>query len=496
MNLLAFLDSKVWAIEARALNSLRMKVATESPDMSKITTDFEERKAQLAKAPIGSGVRTRLKTGAIGENGVAIINISGPIFNVEGYFDEIIAFYLGGTSYQALQADIETIANDGQVKSWGAYVHSPGGEAFGMNETANKISALSKQKPSIGYAYGLACSAAFGLISSTGKVYADASAWIGSVGVVTQWADFTGFYEKLGIAYEEVTSTNAPFKRLDIRKPEHRAILMQEIDGVENEFVKLLAKNFDISVDKIRSDFGKGAVMTAKPAKAAGMIHEIGSWANVLKELQNIARKANNTNALGAENEGEPTMSSKKGLLEKFTNWLNSDDVKPHLEENGGEPATENPATPPKTETPATPPEASAANQLNAETELAKIKAERAEEKRQQVQKDAETFVTAEISAGRMFPAEKEGFLATLLQAAKDDDSSPLETGSRLETIKANQSARPKHGLTEEVLEPENGFKVLVNEQSIDAKLEKDIDDQTSNYVATVNPKPKLEAVK
>lgn len=485
MNLLAYLNSKVWAIETREMNKLLMKAAQDNPDMSKLAADFEARKAQLAKAPLGSGMRTRLKTGAIQENGVAIINISGPIFNVEGYFDEIIAYYFGGTSYQALQSDIETIANDGQVKAWGVYAHSGGGEAFGMTETANKFAALTKQKPSIGYAYGLACSATFGLISGTGKIVADASAWIGSVGVVTQWADFTGFYEKLGIAYEEVTSTNAPFKRLDIRKPEHRAKLMEEIDGVENEFVKLLAKNFGVSVEKVRSDFGQGAVMTAKPAKAAGMIHEIGSWANVLSELQKIARKAGETNALGADITGELEMGLK-------------DDVKALAIKLGLKVADETPEN--SVENEETQPDAGNGNddlsakltaseqrekELQAKLEELNGKAE--EEKKANLAKDADNFALAEIKAGRLFSAEKETFIANYLQAAADDDASPLATGSRVGALKALQEKRAPHGLTEELLEASGSFTTLPINESEEAKMKADVEKQAGEYASTMS---------
>lgn len=490
MNLLAYLDSKVWAIEGRALNSLRMKVTSENADMSKIAADFEDRKVNLAKAPLGAGVRARLRSGVIQENGIAIINVSGPIFNVEGYFDELIAYYFGGTSYQALQSDIETIANDGQVKSVGVYVHSPGGEAFGMTEAANKLAALSKLKPSIGYAYGLACSAAFGLISSTGKIYADSSAWLGSVGVVTQWADFTGFYEKLGIAFEEVTSTNAPFKRLDIRKPEHRAVLMEEIDGVENEFVKLLAKNFGVSVEKVRSDFGKGAVMTAKPAKSAGMIHEIGSWANVLSELQKIARKANNSNALDAKQEGDFDMGMKedfKAFAAKlgFSVSEKEDDASPEASVEN-EPKTENLET-----------SAPQHGASDAEQRAAKAESELAAVKQEKLETEADSFVSAEVAAGRMMPAEKDEFKSLFLQAAADDANSPLATGSRLDNLKTIQSKRHSSGLTAEQLDPKAGLQTVKVDESETAKLEKSAEAQTDDYIATLtNNKPKLEAVK
>lgn len=485
MNLLAHLESKVWAIHHNEMNAMRLKLAAKDLDFKKIAADFEAKKA--AEEPLTAGMGKKLSTGTISDSGVATIKVQGPLFNVEGYLDEIIAYYLGGTSYQDLMADIDAVANDAQIKSVGFFVHSPGGEAFGMPETADKIAALTAKKTTIGYAYGLAASAAYGLISATGSVYADAGAWIGSVGVVTQWADFTGFYESLGVAFEEVTSSNAPFKRLDIRKPEHRAVLMNEIDGIENVFIKLLAKNMGVSVDKVKSDFGQGAVMAAKAAKAAGMINEIGSWDGVQKKLQTQANRANKSNALGAElNEGELDM----GFKDEFKNFAAklgfSVEEKP---EAAGEPVNE-PSAETETAQLLADKEAAEARAAKAEQEKADLLKQQTAQAETAMTEKAKGFADAELAANRLIPAERESFEASYLQALKDDAANPLPEGkTRAGLIEAIQSKRTPHLFAAEHIAPGVTAKILKGETSEEAKLTEEIDAQVNSYVATVTPK-------
>lgn len=452
------------AILSGELHKLRTK-ASHAPDMDKLQASYEAYKKDALDAYAESD-KPRLKNGSIGEGGVAIIKIKGPLFNVEGYFDELLAYYFGGTSYQSLMADIETVTNNPLVQVVGFYVHSPGGEAFGMNETSNKIAALTAVKPTIGYAYGFAASAGYGLIAATGEIIADANAWVGSIGVVCGWADYTGMYEQVGIAYEEVTSSNAPYKRLDIRIPEERAVFMQQIDGVEDVFIKSVAKNRKISVDKVKSDFGQGAVVAGKPAKSAGMIDDTGSWDDVLRRLQTKAKKANKASANTSA--GDSNMSLGKQLKALFgskevQSILATDDDAPETAIETDPPAaTEGQSGSQKVEEPATtkPPVEQPAAAI--EQQLAGFRT------------IAEAFASSEIQAGRMSPREKDGFIEDFAQAAHDDTLSPLASGSRVERLKTRQSSRKPSLLTEETVNAENNQVLLAQSGGANADEKKE----------------------
>lgn len=464
MDLSMYLNNRIMALLPSEMDRLRAK-AQAAPNSEQLQSNFEAHEAKLSAA-YGDSEKPRLRNGSIGDNGVAIINIKGVLFNVESYWDEILAFYFGGCSYQSLMRDIDLVMNDSQVQAVGFHVHSPGGEAFGMNETSNKISALTAKKTTIGYAYGFAASAGYGLIAATGEIYADANAWVGSIGTVMAWADFTGFYEQLGIAYEEVTSTNAPYKRLDIRIPEERAVFMAEIDGVEDVFIKKVAKDRKFTVEKVKSDFGRGAVMAGKQARAAGMIDQIGSWDDVLKQLQTKAKKANKVSAnLSAVNTGENEMSWKNKLREFF----GSEEVQSILQSedepnaNGDSIATATEASKSAEQPLISPPVADKAT-ATVEQQLAGFKT------------TAEAFATQEIKAGRMSPREKKDFVENFAQAAFDDTISPLSSGtSRVERLKAQSSNRKPSLLTEEAVHSETNQVLLVGktDENSDAKKQK-----------------------
>jgi hypothetical protein len=77
------------------------------------------------------------------------------------------------------------------------------------------------------------------------------------------------------------------------------------------------------------------------------------------------------------------------------------------------------------------------------------------------LQTRAESFFSEALTAGKVFPAEKEALIAQFKQAAKDDNAGSacfsadgaLNEGTRIKSLKDSVNARPSHGLTTERLE-------------------------------------------
>lgn len=109
---------------------------------------------------------------------------------------------------------------------------------------------------------------------------------------------------------------------------------------------------------------------------------------------------------------------------------------------------------------------------------------------------EATAFVDAEISAGRMMPAQKESVHALFVQAVKDDISSPLVQSSRVEQLKASQAAVKPNGLMHEKVDTSANELFVLTANSSKSKLDREIDAQVDSYVATVSPgQKKPEAV-
>lgn len=451
---LAHLDSKIWAILPAYLDAMRSSFAQSDNDV--ITP-----KASKSLEPTGG-----LQYGFVGSDGVATINVNGVLYNPDGYIDEILEFYFGGVSIPALIRDIDAVLNDSSVKAVVFNFHSPGGEVFGINEAADKIAALTAKKTTTAYCYGYCCSAAYFLAAKCGEIVTDAQAVLGSIGVVCAWYDLTGAYELMGIAYEEVTSEGAPYKRLDIRKPEERAVFMDEINGIETVFHKSVAKGRGVSIDTVRTDFGKGAVMAGHLAVKAGLADRTGSLDEVVREL---SRNRTKTATATAAAEGDIDMSFK----EEFKKFAAACGFTAQ-ENEGGDPDTDNaaderdPAAEPASEPAEEPANDEGGDKDKAATASAQVEVEASaaleavkKMKADAITAQADAFVDGELKAGRLFPSEKATMHAMFVQAANDDDAAPLKSGSRVDALKANQAVRQSHGLTEEVVDAEANQVVL-----------------------------------
>ncbi|MBS3915588.1 MAG: S49 family peptidase [Bacteroidetes bacterium] len=492
---LDFLSSSVWAMRQHEFDVMMMVAFRQLDTLEEIAAEAESK--PLPEAMTTKRGERLMNTRYVEiRDGVAIIDVYGRIAKRMGFFAEICS---GGTSTETLLKDFQTTLDNPNVSSIVFNIDSPGGEAFGINELSQHIYNARGKKPMSAYVSGLGCSGAYWIASACDEVVCDKSAFLGSIGVVSMWIDDTEAYKKLGFNKKVVTSSNAPKKRLDLNTEEGLKEFQAELDAMEDVFISAVRRNRGKKTNRdVIADFNQGGILCGSDAVKAGMADRVGSLETVIKEL---ARKGKNKASFGAENEGEIEMSWKDTFKEMSAKLGFRVEEKPETETEAEEKKT-------KVEKPAD--ESSNASSSGsgdhqaqstaksaAEIELEKMKADREQEKREQLQKDAEKFVSAEITAGRLYPAEKDGFLSTYLQAAKDDEASPLESGSRVANLKATQEARPKHGLTEEILEPSTGFKVLIGEQSVDAKLAEEIEAQTDSYVATVNPKPKkLEVVK
>ena len=486
---IAYIESSFWACRAQEFDAMCRIAYRESNDLDAIleAAEFDENGNSNLKFDSMLAKRGERLNGTryveMRENGVAVIDVNGVIAKRMSFFAEVCR---GGTSTETLLKDFQSALESPNVSSIVFHIDSPGGEAFGVNELAQAIFDARGKKPIKAYVSGLGCSGAYWIASACDEIICDKSAFLGSIGVVTSWTDDTGFYKALGIRREVITSTNAPFKRLNLDNDEHRAELMRELDSLESVFHKSVARNRKVSIEQVKKDFNQGGVLNGIDAVKAKMADRTGSLEQVVKEL---ARKGKNQASFGANNnEGEFEMSFKdefKAFAVKH-GLLSAD-------ENEQKPAASGENNPPQTAA-----EVEAANRraAAAEKELADYKAERERQRTEQIKKDAGTFVAAEIKAGRMFPAEKEKFESLFIQAAEDDQSSPLASGSRLENLKAIQEKRKPHGLTDERLDPKTGAKTLPADDDPTAKLEQGAADQATGYVATIEPNnPNLKVV-
>jgi signal peptide peptidase SppA len=442
MKVLSYIENSVWAILPSAYDKMHLIATRHSNEIDRL---LDEPKPESLLTKRGeSMVGTRY---AENREGVAVLDVNGVIAKRMNLFADLCE---GGTSTELLAKDFQTALEAPEIKAIVFNIHSPGGDAFGMNEIANLIYQARGKKPIKAYVNGMGCSAAYFIAAACDEIICDAQAMLGSIGVVSESQDPTEFYKKLGIDRKVVTSSHAPKKRLDLNTDEGMTDFVATLDAMEKVFISRVGKFRGKSFDEVVSDFNRGGVLIGKDAVKAGMADRIGSLEGVIAELKKKPRKI-----------GDKNMS----FMESFKAWLNSDEVKAELED----------AAP------------TAEATLLAEKQAAEHRASIAEQEKQELIKQqreaavsgfaekATSYTAEQVKTGRLTPAEEKDFSAAYLQALTDDFNSPLETGSRVGRIEAAQAARTPHIFDKEVVGADETAKILGNSEGVSEERKQEL---------------------
>ena len=214
---------------------------------------------------------------------VALLSLVGPIL----YRGSWWADFLGLPTIQGFQARFRQALNDDSIKSIVIDVDSPGGEVPGVQELAAEILAARERKQIVAVANPQAASAAYWIASAAGELVVTPSGEVGSVGV---WAGHVDLSKALDMEGVKITLISAgefktegnPWEPLT---EEARVALQERVDEVHTQFVRDLAKARNVTTSEVKANFGKGRMMSAKKALAAGMVDRIATLDQVLGRL-------------------------------------------------------------------------------------------------------------------------------------------------------------------------------------------------------------------
>lgn len=202
---------------------------------------------------------------AIRDNGkeVAVIPIHGILTKKPGAFDD----FLGMTSYDRVQAQIEEALENKEIETILLDIDSPGGEVSGIFDLSDFIYEARKSKKIIAMANDDAYSAAYAIASSAEKVFVSRTSGVGSIGVIASHIDQSGFDEKQGIKYTTVFAGN---RKNDLNP--HEPITSESLENLKSEvnrlyemFSQLIARNRGLSIQTIKNTeaglyFGQNAI--------------------------------------------------------------------------------------------------------------------------------------------------------------------------------------------------------------------------------------------
>lgn len=201
--------------------------------------------------------------GAVTEDGIAFVSINDTLYS---------------WTYKSLAGLVEKLEEDERVKGILFSVDSPGGMFSGAIPCAEML-ASEITKPHAVYVGGLACSAGYLLASACasngGRLFADKSAIVGSIGVEASYLDLSGWLGKMGITRRVFHSAHAGKKNLSLDTDEGKANLQKELDEDEDIFTGCIAKYRGIGQDEVYGKFGQGLTFHASEALKLGMVDEV-----------------------------------------------------------------------------------------------------------------------------------------------------------------------------------------------------------------------------
>ncbi|WP_346667396.1 S49 family peptidase [uncultured Desulfovibrio sp.] len=201
--------------------------------------------------------------------GIAVIGVSGVITRQceRGLVGERLT-----QGQDEIMRAVTAAQADPQVRGLLFRICSPGGVVAGTKELADSIAA--SPKPTAAYADGQATSAAFWLACATGRIYAPATAMLGSVGVISEVVSLSGYLKRQGIDVQLLAAGKwkTAGHRAEPLDEEHRAYLQERVDAMHAIFRADVARHLGIKQDPAWTD---AQLLLAPAAQDLGLIRAV-----------------------------------------------------------------------------------------------------------------------------------------------------------------------------------------------------------------------------
>lgn len=219
-----------------------------------------------------------------------VSNLSGDIavLPVQGELSASSGSLFSSNSYNHSWTldQIDSLMNKPNNKGLILVVNSPGGGVYESDQLYLKLKEYKEvtKRPIYVYMSQMAASGGYYISMAADKIYANRMTTTGSIGVIMSVTDTTEFQKKIGIKTEYIVSG----KNKAMGNPltsEQREILQSMIDETYDIFISLVSEGRKMNLEKVKK-LADGRIYTAKQAKEAGLIDEIGDFDDVIEDFK------------------------------------------------------------------------------------------------------------------------------------------------------------------------------------------------------------------
>ena len=204
---------------------------------------------------------------------VAVISITGPIDRVTRY--SCWSGQVFAVGQDVIKAAITQAVQNPSVGAVLLSFNSPGGVVAGTKELADYIASLRDVKPFASYANGLAASGAYWLASATGRVFAPVTGQVGSIGVIMEVADLSGFYRTMGIDLQYIASGKWKVAGREAHPltDEERSYFQERISALHAVFRDDVAAHMRVAAPP--EQWAEAQILLASQAREVGLVSAV-----------------------------------------------------------------------------------------------------------------------------------------------------------------------------------------------------------------------------
>ncbi|MPY23753.1 signal peptide peptidase SppA [Shewanella psychropiezotolerans] len=179
---------------------------------------------------------------------------------------------------------------DDKVKAVVLRVDSPGGSAFASEQIRQEVLALKTAgKPVVVSMGSYAASGGYWISASADYIYATPTTLTGSIGIFGMITTFEDSLSSLGIHTDGVATSQ--WAGISVAKgltPEIKSVIQRHIERGYHDFISLVAKERDMSLEDVDS-IAQGRVWSGRKALKLGLIDELGDLDNAVAKAAEMA---------------------------------------------------------------------------------------------------------------------------------------------------------------------------------------------------------------
>ncbi len=235
------------------------------------------------------------RTAASAPSGIAVVPVHGTLVRRSTGLEAAS----GLMSYADIAAALDAAVHDPLVDAILLDVDSPGGEAGGVFDLAQRVRAADAIKPVWAVASDSAFSAAYAIACSSSRIYVTQTGGVGSIGVIAMHVDQSVRDAQEGYRFTAITAGDqkndlSPHQPLD---QDASARLQSEVDRLYGLFVGHVAAMRDLEPRFVRST--QAGLYFGPEAVAAGLADVQGNLDQALADLSQFLMVRRSRNATG-----------------------------------------------------------------------------------------------------------------------------------------------------------------------------------------------------